>query len=197
LISNIVLIYWCHNFLDFVVVIFRQKTFFQVFSSIYAVLFSFMTYYYYHLSSVIFCDFLNIFNESISQKSMLILDDKTLAYLWRIKFIFIYYFVVLWHKAKKKKHKYLRIFEKMSFDEISQQQKSGKLWNRQLAPRHYCVIWESGRVVIFSFTKFYIDISILALHLISTLLYIFFGWGRGYILLLKYCWKKRWQFIIF
>jgi len=51
-------------------------------------------YYYYHLSSVIFCDFQNIFNESLSQKSMLIFDGKTLTYLWRIKFIFIYYFIV-------------------------------------------------------------------------------------------------------
>jgi len=37
---------------------------------------------------------------------------------------------------RKKQHKYLRILEKISFDEISQQQKSGKLWNRELTPRH-------------------------------------------------------------
>ena len=55
-----------------------------------------MTYYYYHLSSVIFCHFQNIFNESRSRKSMLILDDKTLTYLWRIKIISIYYFVVFY-----------------------------------------------------------------------------------------------------
>jgi hypothetical protein len=55
-----------------------------------------MNYYYYLLSCVIFCDFQNIFNESLPQKSMLIFDDKTLTYLWRIKFIFIYYFVVFY-----------------------------------------------------------------------------------------------------
>ena len=98
-VNNVALAAYSTIFLIFVVVIFRQKTFFQVFSSIYAVLVSFMshmTYYYYHLSSVIFCDFQNIFNESRSQKSMLIVDDKTLTYLWRIKILSIYYFVVFY-----------------------------------------------------------------------------------------------------
>ena len=36
---------------------------------------------------------------------------------------------------RKKQHKYLKILEKMSFDKISQQ-KSGKLWNCELTPRH-------------------------------------------------------------
>ena len=51
------------------------------------------------LLSFILCNilwFLNIFNESWSHKSRLIFDDKTLTYLWRIKFISIYYFVVFY-----------------------------------------------------------------------------------------------------
>jgi hypothetical protein len=99
-VNDVALAAYSTIFLIFVDVIFRQKAFFQVFSSTYAVFFRFMShmtyYYYYHLFCEIFCDFQNIFNESISQKSMLILDDKTLAYLWRIKFIFIYYFVVFY-----------------------------------------------------------------------------------------------------
>ena len=55
-----------------------------------------MNYYYYLLSYVIFCDFSNIVNQSLPQKSMLIFDDKTLTYLWRIKFILIYYCVVFY-----------------------------------------------------------------------------------------------------
>ena len=55
-----------------------------------------MNYYYYLLSYVIFCDFSNIVNQSLPQKSMIIFDDKTVTYLWRIKFIFIYYFVVFY-----------------------------------------------------------------------------------------------------
>ena len=40
-----------------------------------------MTYYYYLLSCVIYCDILNIFNESLSQKSMLNFGIKTVKYL--------------------------------------------------------------------------------------------------------------------
>jgi hypothetical protein len=81
------------------VVIFRQDIFSSILRYLCWFFFSFMshmTYYYYHLSSVMFCDFQNIFNESRSQKSMLIFDDKTLTYLWRIKILSIHYFVVFY-----------------------------------------------------------------------------------------------------